>query len=186
MNNKLVLGIIGAFVGFGVLLVVLAITIAVTTQNKAINLEEQVKESTSAIEVQEKRRADLIINLVDTVKNYDNHEKETLTLLTQARTSAEGGDVEQAQLALNAVTEAYPELKSVENYQTLMNELSVTENLIAEQRNNFNRQVKAYSKYVRKFPSSTVLPLVGYDVQDFTYLEYEASSDAPTNIFGEE
>lgn len=163
------------------------VALFITTNNKAINLEEQIGESKSAIEVKEKRRVDLIINLVDTVKDYNKHEKETLVQLTEARTKAqETGNVEDAQVAIQAVAEAYPELKSSENYQNLMIELSVTENLIAEQRDNFNRQVKAYNKFTRKFPSSIVLPIMGYEVMEVKYLEYEAPTDAPTNLFGEE
>lgn len=170
-------------VGVVVALGILAFTMVISAQNKAINLEEQINESSSAIEVQEKRRADLIINLVDTVESYNIHEKETLTLLTEARSQASNGSVEEAQLTIQAVTEAYPELKSQANYQTLMTELSTTENLIAEYRNNFNIQVKAYNKHVRKFPNSMLLGMSGYEQINIEYLEYEASSDAPTNLF---
>lgn len=185
MKNKnlwIVLGVIGGIFLAGIIAVG---AIFITSQNKAISLEEQVNESSSAIEIQEKRRVDLILNLVDTVKSYDNHEKETLTLLTEARSSASEGKVEDAQLAIQAVTEAYPELKSQANYQQLMTELSVTENLIAEHRNNYNIQVKAYNKHIRKFPNSLILGIMGYEQIDSTYLEYETPSDAPTNLFGE-
>ena len=181
MKNKT----FGIIVGLGILVGAIALffTIAITTQNKAINLEEQINESSSAINVQEKRRGDLIINLVDTVQAYDTHEKETLTLLTEARSKASQGQVEEAQIAINAVTEAYPELKSVENYKVLMNELSTTENLIAQYRNNFNIQVKAYNKHTRKFPNKNLLSIMGYEKIDTNYLEYETSPDAPTNLF---
>lgn len=106
--------------------------------------------------------------------------------MTEARVSAESGDIEEARLAINAVAEAYPELKSIENYQTLMNELSVTENLIAEYRNNFNVQVRAYNKHIRKFPNKQILGFAGYESIDATYLEYDAPSDAPQDLFGED
>lgn len=166
-----------------VAIVITFFTIAITSQNKAINLEEQINESNSAIEVQEKRRTDLIVNLVDTVKNYDKYEQETITKLTEARANASKGNIEQAQLTIQAVTEAYPELKSIQNYQTLMNELSTTENMIAEHRNNFNIQVKAYNKHVRKFPNSFLLPMMGYEKIDIKYLEYNAPTDAQTDLF---
>lgn len=156
-----------------------------SAQNKAIGLEEQLNESKSAIEVQEKRRVDLIFNLVDTVESYNKHEKETLTQLTEARTQAKNGNAAEAQLAINAVTEAYPELKADKNYEKLMTELSVTENLIAEHRDNFNIQVKAYNKHVRKFPNSMLLAMIGYEKVDVKYLEYEAPEDAPQDIFGD-
>lgn len=170
---------VGIFIG----IVIMFFAVAITSQNKAINLEEQINESSSAINVQEKRRADLIINLVDTVQAYDNHEKETMVLLTEARSKASEGLIGEAQIVITAVTEAYPELKSIQNYQTLMNELATTENMIAEHRNNFNIQVRAYNKHVRKFPNRLLLDMLGYEKISADYLEYETSPDAPTNLF---
>lgn len=183
MSKKL----FGVLIGLGIFigLVVISMAIAFTTQNKAIGLEEQINESKSAIEIQEKRRVDLILNLVDTVKAYDKHEEGTLTKLAEARSQANKGEVENAELTLQAVTEAYPELKSQANYKELMNELSTTENLIAQHRNNFNIQVKSYNKYVRKFPNSMLLGMMGYEKIDVKYLEYNAPSDAPQNLFDE-
>lgn len=181
MNKKTFITLISLGILAGIFIVCAAFLI--TSQNKAINLEEQISESSSAIEVQEKRRVDLIYNLVDTVQAYDDHEKETLVLLTEARSKASEGSIDEARLAIDAVAEAYPELKSIENYQTLMNELSTTENLIAEYRNNFNIQVKAYNKHIRTFPNRFLLNIVGYEKVDIDYLEYDAPSDVPTNLF---
>lgn len=177
----------GVLVGVGIFvgIIVVSFAIAFSTQNSAINLEEQIKESKSSIEIQEKRRVDLILNLVDTVKAYDKHEKDTLVQLTKARSNATKGNVKEAELTLQAVTEAYPELKSQANYKELMNELATTENLIAEHRNNFNIQVKAYNKYVRRFPASMLLNMMGYEKMNVQYLEYNAPSDAPKNLFDE-
>ena len=66
-----------------------------------------------------------------------------------------------------------------------MNELSVTENLIAQYRENYNKQIKEYNRYVRKFPTRTFLDMLGYEVQEYTYLNYEAPETAPQNLFGE-
>lgn len=153
-------------------------------QNKAINLEEQVRTAQADIEVQEKRRVDLIYNLADTVKHYDKHEAETLKEIVEARGS-KGMSLSEVTTALAVTTEAYPELKANENYKTLMTELSVTENLIAEHRSNYNNQVKAYNRYVKKFPARHFLSLLGYEPMEATYLEYNAPSDAPQNLFGE-
>lgn len=150
-------------------------------QNKAITLEEQVETAQSDIQVQEKRRVDLLYNLADCVKQYDAHEAQTLKDIVDGRSSS--GSIEDAQMAIAAVSEAYPELKSNENYKELMNELSITENLIAEYRSNFNAQVKEYSRYVRQFPANFFLGMLGYEVQDYTYLDYDAPSDAPTDLF---
>lgn len=125
-----------------------------TTNNHVIVLEEQIKESESSIKIQEKRRLDLIINLVDTVKSYNKYEQETLSKIVDARSKAVDGQVDEAEKLINLVVEQYPELKSNENYKQVMTEMSVTENLIAEHRNNYNEQIKSYNKYVKKFPNS--------------------------------
>lgn len=137
----------------------------------------------SDVKVQEKRRVDLVRNLADCVKQYDKHEYETLMGIAEGRGSA--GDLENVSTAISAVSEAYPELKSNENYKEFMNELSITENLIAEYRSNYVTQIKAYKRYVRKFPTRFYLSLLGYEVQNYTYLDYEAPVDAPQNLFEE-
>ena len=166
-----------------VVVVLCGIFAAQIPRNKAIGLEEQIGTAKSNIQVQEKRRADLIPNLVDCVKQYDKHEYETLMAVIEAR-GANGDDVaSEVQLAINAVAEQYPELKSNENYKQLMTELAVTENLIAEYRSNYNAQVKNYRRYVKSFPARMFLGMTGYDVVEFDYLEYDVSPDAPTNLF---
>lgn len=154
-----------------------------SSQNKAFALEEQVNTAQSDIKVQEKRRIDLVYNLADCVKQYDKHEAETLKAIVDGRGST--GDIENVTTAITAVTEAYPELKSDGNYKNLMNELSMTENLIAEYRSNYNKQIKEYNRYVRKFPTRMFLDLLGYEAMDYQYLDYDVSSDAPQNLFGE-
>lgn len=178
-STKTVLVSIGA-----ILSVILLIVFFVNgKQNHAISLEEQIKSANADIEVQEKRRVDLIYNLVDTVKEYDKHESETLKEVVSGRKE----DVSLAEVTtlLKATTESYPELKSNENYKQLMTELSVTENLIAEYRSNYNSQIKTYNRYVRKFPNKQFLSMLGYEVIDYDYLEYNAPSDAPQNLFGD-
>lgn len=151
-------------------------------QNKAIVLEEQINTADSDIKVQEKRRVDLIYNLVDCVKEYDKHEYNTLKDVVDARNSSDS-DIQEVTTMLVATAEAYPDLKSNDNYKQLMNELSMTENLIAEYRSNYNKQIKEYNRYVRKFPNRQFLSLLGYEVGDFTYLDYNAPVDAPQNLF---
>lgn len=179
MNWKLPL-----IIGAGVFAVILLIIFGVqSSQNKAIALEEQVNTASSDIKVQEKRRVDLVYNLADCVKQYDKHEADTLTAIVEGRGST--GDIENVTTAITAVSEAYPELKSNENYKQLMTELSMTENLIAEYRSNYNKQIKEYNRYVRKFPTRMFLDILGYETQDYTYLDYDAPADAPQNLFGE-
>lgn len=153
----------------GIILMIAGIFVGVN--NTTINLEEQIKESKSSINIQEKRREDLIINLVDTVKDFNKYEQETMSKIVEARAKASNGQVEEAQTLISAVAEQYPELKSNENYKTLMTELAVTENLIAEHRNNYNIQVKQYNKHIKKFPNSMILNMMGYAYLDNNYLE---------------
>lgn len=170
--------IIAAAVAAVVILCIFGIQSA---QNKAISLEEQVNTASSDIEIQEKRRVDLIYNPVDCVEQYSKHEADTLAAIVDGRGST--GDIENASTAITAVSEAYPELKADTTYKELMNELSMTENLIAEHRSNYNKQVKEYNRYVRKFPARIFLNILGYESQNYSYLEYNASSDAPQNLF---
>lgn len=173
-----------------IVVAILAIIIAAVfgvqgVQNGAFNREEQINTASSNIEVQEKRRADLIPNLVDCVKAYDKHEYQTLIEVIESRKTLTSENIAEIQTMVQAVAENYPELKSNENYAKLMKELTVTENLIAEYRNNFNSQVKEYKRYTRKFPNRMYLNWCGYEIVEYEYLEYGASSDAPTNLFGE-
>lgn len=172
--------IIGAAIVAFILMIVFGVQSA---QNKAISLEESVYTAQSDIKVQEKRRVDLVYNLADCVKQYDKHESETLTAIAEGRGSSD--DIENVTTTITAVSEAYPELKSNGNYKELMNELSMTENLIAEYRSNYNKQIKEYNRYVRKFPTRMFLNMLGYEVQDYIYLDYDVSETAPQNLFGE-
>ena len=174
MNSKiLTIGIIIA-----IILVVLSLFI--TVGNGAIDKEEQIISAKASIEVEEKRRIDLIPNLVEVVNHYADYESETLTKVVEMRTAAsEGGNVENAGNVFKAVAEAYPELKADTQYQQLMTELSLTENKISQVRENYNLQVRSYNKYTRKFPNSLILSLKGYERIDYNYLEFNAPSDAP-------
>lgn len=154
-------------------------------KNRAFNREEQIETAQSNIKVYEKRRADLIPNLVETVKAYDAHEYETLIAVIEARNIQNLGGVEsdaaitEIQTMIQAVAESYPELKSNENYKNLMIELTNTENQIADYRKNYNTQVKHYNQYVRSFPARMYLSWTGYHKQDYERLDFNVSSDAP-------
>lgn len=152
-------------------------------QNHAISLEEQITTAQSEIKIQEKRRADLIPNLVDCVQAYDEHEYNTLMAVIEARGSSSDDVVGDIMANINVVAEQYPELKSNENYKQLMTELATTENLIAQTRTNYNTWVSQYNTYTRKFPNAGILSLLGYERQTFEKLNFNVSSDAPTNLF---
>lgn len=169
-------------IGVGIVAVILLCVFGVqSSQNKAISLEEAVTQAEYDIKTQEKRRVDLVYNLADTVMQYDEHEAETLKAIVDGRGST--GDVENVTTAITAVSEAYPELKSNENYKQFMNELSITENLIAQYRENYNKSITNYNRYVRKFPTRIFLDLTGYEVQEFERLDFQAPVDAPQNLF---
>ena len=174
----LIIGIVFAVIFLGI----------VTTkgvENKAITYEEAIENTAGDIRVEEKRRFDLIPNLVECVKAYDEHEYKTLVDLVKER----GGNNDSKVAAdiktmINAVAEAYPDLKSQKNYQELMNELAVTENKISEMRRFYNDRVTAYKRYIRQFPSKQLLSLSGYEVKEYERLEFENSSvDAPNVRF---
>lgn len=171
----------------GVIAVILLCVFGIqSSQNKAYNLEEQVLSAQADITVQEKRRAELIPNLVDCVKEYDKHEYNTLMNVIAARGTNSDAVADEIKTMISAVSEAYPELKSNDNYKQLMNELSITENLIAQYRENYNKQVEEYRRYVRKFPTRMYLNMLGYETQNYTRLDYGSTySEAPSNLFGE-
>ena len=152
-------------------------------QNHAIGLEEQITTAQSEIKIQEKRRADLIPNLVDCVQAYDEHEYNTLKDVIAQRGTNTDAAVQEVTTMINAVAEQYPQLQSNTNYQQLMTELATTENLIAQTRTNYNTWVSQYNTYVRKFPNSGILSMLGYERQTFEKLNFDVSSDAPTNLF---
>lgn len=176
----IIVGIVAAFV-------LLIAGIFVSTNNRAVSLEEQVFTADSDIQAQEKRRTDLIYNLADCVKEYDKHEAETLLNVVEARgNNGSTTDIENVTTSIAAVAEAYPELKSNENYKELMNELSTTENMILQYRTAYNNEVRAYKKYVRKFPHKQILGVMGYEVINYDYLEYSEEDRQPvSNLFGE-
>lgn len=180
--NKRTLIIIGIVVA----VVLMIVGIFATTNNRAISLEEQILAADSDIQVQEKRRTDLIYNLVDCVKEYDKHEADTLLAVVEARKDGSDVDIDEVTTQISVVAEAYPELKSSDNYKELMNELAITENKIAEYRSTYNNQIRAYNKYVRKFPHKQILGMMGYEIIEYKYLEYSDSDRQPvTNLFGD-
>lgn len=178
-NWKLPLIIGGAVLA----VILLGIFGAQSSQNKAISLEESVETANSDIEVQEKRRVDLVYNIADCVEQYDSYEAETVTKL--AESMSKGNSAENVNTALASITYSYPKLKSNENYKELMKELSTTENLIAQYRENYNKSITAYNRYVKKFPTRIFLEWTGYESQEYQRLEYQAPETAPQDLFGE-
>ena len=175
------------FVVIGVI-ALLAIFI-VAQYNRLVRLNISVDEAFAQIEVQLKRRADLIPNLVETVKGYATHEQSTFDAVVSARakaTSATGvadvaaadGMLTQALRGLLAVAEAYPDLKASTNFLALQEELSTTENKVAFARQFYNDAVLAYNNSVHSFPSVLIASLFKFSESD-SFEATEAEKTAP-------
>lgn len=178
---------VAIIMGIIVAVIILFFCIAFGTRNSAINREEDVESAQSNISVQEKRRTDLIYNLADCVKAYDKHEYNTLMDIVKARNNGKNVSADNISTEISAVAEQYPELKSNENYKELMNELSVTENHIADYRETYNDTVRSYKKFLRQFPNSMFLAMTGYDGKDYKYLEYSEKDTEPiSGLFNED
>ena len=163
-------------------LLLLAVFYVIGVYNKLVNARNKVDNQFSQIEVQLKRRADLIPNLVETVKGYAKHEEGTLTAVIEARNKAvsatgvnEKIDAEnQLTGALNklfALTEAYPELKANENFMSLQNDLTDTEDKITYARQFYNDTAMSFNNLVEMFPSNIVASMFNFKKYDF----FEAS-----------
>jgi LemA protein len=170
-------------IGIIVAILLVFIPIFSGTYNRVVTLEENVNTSVSNISKEEQRRVDLFNNLVDAVENARDFEQATLIQLTEARGQANQGNVEEAMLTIAAVVEAYPEIKSIALYDKAMTEFSVTENRLAGYREQYNTDVRSYNRKVRSFPSNLVLAVMGYDKQDFKYLDFEVNNAEARNLF---
>lgn len=183
MNNIKQIPYLG--LGLTILAIVVIGSFFVSTYNRVVTLEENVNTSMSNISKEEKRRVDLFNNLVDAVENYRDFEQSTLVDITKARSEASSGNVDQAQLTIQAVAEAYPDLKSQKNYQQAMQEFSITENRIANNREQFNSDVREYNRKTRSFFTNMALTVMGYDKKDYKYLDYETKENEYRGLFSE-
>ena len=166
------------FVQIIVAALVLAILWLILTYNRFVTLRNRVKEAWADIDVQLKRRYDLIPNLVETVKGYATHERELLEKVTRARTEAMGaktikerGDAEnalsQTLKSLFAVSENYPDLKASQNFLELQRELTDTEDKIQAARRFYNGNVRDFNTMLQSFPQNTVAGVFHFKAADF-------------------
>ena len=171
------------------IIVVLLIAFFVSTYNKLVNLRNMVQDQWSQIDVLLKRRADLIPNLVETVKGYASHEKETLDAVISARNKAvsattpedemkANGELTQALGRLFAISEAYPDLKANTNFIDLQNNLKETEARIAYARQFYNDAVLGYKNKLEMFPSNIVASMFGFKPEAF-FEATEADKEVP-------
>lgn len=183
-SKFLIILIIVAVIGFGLF----------NTYNGLVVTEEKVNQAYADLQTAVQRRADLIPNLVNTVKGYASHEEETLTRITEARSkvtsasspqelSEANAELTRALGDINVVVEAYPELKANQNFIQLQDELAGTENRIAVARKDYNGVVNTYNSQVRRFPTSIFAKILGFPPK--AYFEADPGSEkAPTVDFG--
>ena len=187
----------GAIVGIivGVVVVVVALWLFVT-YNGLVKLRNQTKNAWAQIDVQLKRRHDLIPNLVETVKGYAAHERQTLEAVIQARNTAVGavgkgvgeqaraeGGLSGALSKLFAVAEQYPNLKANENFLALQEELTSTENKISFSRQFYNDSVLNYNNKIQMAPSNMVAGVFGFKTGEFFQVEAPEEREAPKVSF---
>lgn len=151
--------------------------------NHYVGLSQNVTTSKSNISKEEQRRVDLFNNLVDAVQSAKKFEQETQTKIAEARSQANKGNVDKAMLTINAVTEAYPEIKSTDLYKQTMLEFSVTENRLAQYREQYNNDVREFNSYVQSFPAGVFLSIVGKDKTQKQYLDYKVDNTQARNLF---
>ncbi len=174
-------------------IVVLLLVVVVAIYNGLVGSRNRVDNAWSQVDVQLKRRYDLIPNLVETVKGYASHEQQTFQRVTEARSAAQSaqGPADQAQAEnfltsalrqLFAVAEAYPELRASENFQGLQTELSETENRIAVSRQIYNDTVLTFNNKVQQVPTNIVASMFGFGAREF-FEAGEAADEAPAVEF---
>ena len=187
-----------------IIIAVVAVIIiwAVSMYNGLVTMDESVNSQWANVETQYQRRADLIPNLVNTVKGYASHEKETLEGVVEARSKAtqmqvNANDLTPEKLAeyqkaqgavtsalgkLLAITENYPDLKANQNFLELQAQLEGTENRINVARTNFNNAAQAYNTAIRRFPKSLFASMFGFDKHAY-FEAAEGTETAPTVSF---
>jgi len=179
-------------VGILILLVIIVVVVGwlVGMYNVLVRLRNRVKEAWAQVDVQLKRRFDLIPNLMETVKGYMSHERETLEAVTQARAAVSGAGNMEARMAaeagltgalgrLFAVSESYPDLKASTNFLALQEELTSTENKISFARQFYNESVMNYNNKVQMFPGNIIAGMFNFTPETFFELEDQQQREAP-------
>jgi LemA protein len=185
-------GLVALIVVLGILALLAMILIGI--YNGLVGSRNQVDNAWAQIDVQLKRRHDLIPNLVETAKGYMKHERETFESITKARSAAMGaksvsevakseGQLADALSKFMLVVENYPELKANQNFLALQEELTSTENKIAFSRQNYNDQVLFYNNKIQMFPSNVVAGMFVFTKRDFFQVETALEREAPKVSF---
>jgi LemA protein len=177
-----------------VALILLVGLIYVLARNSIISLRNRCDEAWSGIDVQLKRRHDLVPNLVESVKGYASHEQATFEKVTQARAAAmqASGPAEASQAesqlsqalgGLRVVAEQYPELRATENFQQLQRQLSELEDEIQASRRIYNSNVQQYNTRIQQFPGSIIANQGGFTAKPFFEIDAAAEREAPQVSF---
>ncbi|HBG28304.1 MAG: hypothetical protein A2Y10_03330 [Planctomycetes bacterium GWF2_41_51] len=175
-------------------IVVVLVVFVIGMYNSLVALRNQVANAWSQIDVQLKRRHDLIPNLIETAKGYMQHERGTLEAVTNARSQALGaksvGEAAKAEGVLGQAlskflltVEAYPDLKANQNFLSLQEELSSTENKIAFSRQAYNDQVLFYNNKIQMFPSNIIAGMFNFSQKEFFQIENAAEKSVPKVSF---
>lgn len=176
-----------------IILMVILVAVAIGMYNGLVRMRNNAREAWAQIDTQLQRRADLIPNLVETVKGYAKHESETLQRVTDARVAAqrahETGEVRDAKAAetaykdamvrVNAVAEQYPDLKASQNFLSLQEELATTENKVSFARQHYNEAVNSYNTKREVFPSNIFAGMFNFKAAELFEVEDEAARRAP-------
>jgi len=186
--------LVGLLIAIGIIVVLVLIFIGI--YNGLVALRNQVKNAWAQIDVQLKRRYDLIPNLMETVKGYAKHEREVFENVTKARNLAQQvsssspgvraqaeGELTAVLGRLLAVAEAYPDLKANQNFLALQEELSSTENKISFSRQFYNDSVLGYNNKIQMFPSNIIAGMFGFVMSEFFEVKVEAERTAPKVSF---
>lgn len=159
------------WIGMAILALVVVVSMGISAQNSAASYEIDIPKSISDLNILENRKVTLFNEMVDTIKASTAREEEILTKITELRSSGKSDSS-----AISITAESYPELKSIENYNTFMTELSLTENGIATQRQYINSSIAGYNKLFVIFPSSMFL---GSHVKiEYKLFNVEVNSDS--------
>ena len=173
-----------------VVVLVLLVLFIIGAYNSLIRLRNQVDNAWSQIDVQLKRRHDLIPNLVETAKGYMQHERQTFEAITEARSKAMGaksvsetakaeGALGEALSKFMLVVENYPDLKANQNFLSLQEELTSTENKISFARQSYNDQALFFNNKIQMFPSNVVANMFNFSKRDFFEIETPAEREVP-------
>ena len=181
------------WIGIIIFLVLAFIAYIWLTYNSLVTLRERIKEALSGIDVQLKRRADLIPNLLETVKGYAKHEKEVFENVTKARSMLMKADslpekaaadnmLTGALKSLFAVAESYPDLKASDNFKDLQDELSDTEDKVSYSRQFYNSNVLAYNTKIQTFPAALIASQFGFKAYEFFEADEEEKKTPKVNF----